>query len=171
MREDLLKEIVRRYREIVLQLGTEAVVEPATDEELARVRGAASERLGAPLDRTYLFLASMADGIGSDGWRVYATSRKSVRDPESDSPRHLESLIEENLNWRTDVYGKQRDATDFLHYGIGELAFIVQHLPTSRFQLRSRTGWDLVISDFGSLDELLWDVFRYPLDLGDYPTI
>jgi hypothetical protein len=170
MRNDILRQVVQRYREIVLAMGTEAVAQPATAAELAQVGAGATERLEATLDPAYLALASVADGIGMDGWRIYATARKRVTDPESESPRYLESLIEENLDWRADVMQKQQDWNKFLHYGIGELAFIVQHLPTRRFQVRSRTGWDLVIREFGSFEEVLWDVLRYPLDLGEYPA-
>jgi hypothetical protein len=166
----VLNLIVERYARRVVDLGLEEpVAEPASQDDLRRVQADTRELLGADLDPAYLYLAGIADGIGADGSGIYSTRRRRVQAPATDEIWYTKWIIQENLDWRKEG-GTGSEPHDWLIYGMGEMEFIIQHLPSRRFQLRARSGWSLVIGDFATFEELVWDVFRYSLELGDFPA-
>lgn len=176
MRRDVLELIVKKYIGHVVDLQLEQpIAKPASADDLQRVQLDAQEKLGTGLDPAYLHLASLGDGIGASGSTIYSTRRRRVAFAFAEETRYWEYnwIIQENLDyrqWGVGSRGPESDSNRWLIYGIGELAFIIQHLPSRRFQLRPRDNTDYVFRDFATFEELLWEVFRYPLELGDFPS-
>jgi hypothetical protein len=52
-------------------------------------------------------------------------------------------------------------------YGIGELEYIIQYLPTGKFQRRSRTEWNRVMEERDSFSEILWQALKFTLQIED----
>ena len=167
MAYERLSIIVDRYGERVRSIGLQAMAQPATDEDVRNVIREAQSQLGVELDAGYLALAKLADGIGADGTRIYCTKRLKVLDPGEEHPHYKESLVAENLRIRVD-YPKEKIHASVI-YGIGELIFIAQDLESKRFQLRSRTNWARVIEERATFQDILWEEFRYSLELEPNP--
>jgi hypothetical protein len=176
MRPDVLELIVKKYTRHIVDLKLEQpIAEAASTDHLKQVQLDAREQLRAELDPAYIYLASLADGIGASGSTIFSTHRRSVTFVYADETRLWEYdwIIQENLDYRKFGVGSviaDSDPNNWLIYGVGEMAFIVQYLPSRRFQLRPRDNTDYAIRDVATFEEILWEVFRHSLDLGEFPT-
>lgn len=174
MRRDVLDLIVAKYVKQVVDLQLEIpVAEPASETDLRQVQSDAEEKLGANLDPAYLYLAGVADGIGANGFTIYATKRRRVQLSGMGEIRYRESIIQENLDCRQYGVGSSDSGSDprsWLVYGAGGSGFIIHHLPSRRFQLRPKDNTSHAVCNVSTFEELVWEVFRYSLELGDYPT-
>ena len=143
---------------------------PAGPEELEQVRKDVLQLTGVEPDPDYLYLAGRADGIGADGTRVYATAPRMLQYPGGGPPRPQKWIVEENRAWRR-TGGPGSPINDWLIYGTGELEYIIHHLPTRTFQLRPRGAWDRVIVACPTFAQVLWEAFRYPLQLDEVDEV
>jgi hypothetical protein len=163
---DLLHKIVDTYVTEVQSLSDGILVPPATEKEIGLAERDAIQHLGAPLDQEYLDLARLADGLGARGTNVYSVTPRKLVSARTGRTKLTRWFIEENSAWRnTDT--SQQTIQNWMIYGIGELEYIIQYLPTGKFQRRSRTEWNRVMEERDSFSEILWQALKFTLQIED----
>lgn len=158
---DRIAKLIAAYHRTPRAPGDDWSVQPAGAADLQIVRRSAEKWLGIELADDYFRLAAAADRLGADG--TYIFSVKPYPYPMLSEFSEEPEIVNENLAQRaTGLFAPEED---FVFYGIGDLDFLVQKLSTKRFQIRARDSWDTVLFDHASLAEILFEAFKYKLNL------
>jgi hypothetical protein len=156
--------LVSAYKDKERSLARGVVAPPASAAEIERVQQEVAAQFGADLDRQYLELAAMADGISAQGTIIFSTVPCRPKMPDNGKQVFRPWIVEENRGWRLDdPVGKT--ISSWIIYGIGELEFIIQFLPSGTFQRRSRVDWNRVMDETDTFLDILWASFRQRLEL------
>jgi hypothetical protein len=161
-----LDQIIARYRAYCDAFPGAAQSPAATPAELAEHQAVTIGGRSVALDAPYLELVRSIDGLGADGVRLYPVVPRTVTTRDGQVIERM-GVAQANRHWR-EVYGPDAELSDWLIYGLDDLAFFIRHLKTGRFQHRPRAGLGIVAFDCDTFEESLWEAFRYALELGDF---
>ena len=157
-----LQNLVDAYKREEQSLPDGVTVPPASEAELQEVQRTFSERFRVELAPEYLELAALADGISAQGTFIYSVVPRRLIVPHTGEHISKPGIVDENTGWRLDdASGKM--IRNWLIYGIGELEFIIQFVPSGKFQRRSRRDWNRVMDETDTFNDILWRSFEQRL--------